>query len=254
MATSSSSAAISPNRLTATSIAGIRSVIENGFTRYAIAPASRARSTSSRWEKAVRIDDRRDALRRDLGGRVDAVAARHLDVHDHQVGSQALGEFDRLLAVAGLADDLVALLAQHLGEIHADERLVLGDEHAARLWRRPSVTRSWRTLSREQPQISDRGAVTGAAGRSSMVGNRTANALVSQLAEETDSKPVQCEFESHRGHQKDQLKGYKPSSVGFGSSISPQSARRNSYAGMSMTRRGARAGVEDRWAPASPRG
>jgi hypothetical protein len=26
-------------------------------------------------------------------------------------------------------------------------------------------------------------------------------ALVSQLAEETDSKPVQCEFESHRGHQ-----------------------------------------------------
>lgn len=25
-------------------------------------------------------------------------------------------------------------------------------------------------------------------------------ALVSQLAEETDSKPVQCEFESHRGH------------------------------------------------------
>ena len=29
---------------------------------------------------------------------------------------------------------------------------------------------------------------------------RRANALVSQLAEETDSKPVQCEFESHRGH------------------------------------------------------
>jgi hypothetical protein len=26
------------------------------------------------------------------------------------------------------------------------------------------------------------------------------DALVSQLAEETDSKPVQCEFESHRGH------------------------------------------------------
>ena len=27
-------------------------------------------------------------------------------------------------------------------------------------------------------------------------------ALVSQLAEETDSKPVQCEFESHRGHSR----------------------------------------------------
>src|SRR3954471_17339547 len=35
-------------------------------------------------------------------------------------------------------------------------------------------------------------------GGSSMVVGR---ALVSQLAEETDSKPVQCEFESHRGHQ-----------------------------------------------------
>ncbi len=28
-------------------------------------------------------------------------------------------------------------------------------------------------------------------------------ALVSQLAEETDSKPVQCEFESHRGHHRE---------------------------------------------------
>ncbi len=36
-----------------------------------------------------------------------------------------------------------------------------------------------------------------------MVGGR---ALVSQLAEETDSKPVQCEFESHRGHQITQLR------------------------------------------------
>src|SRR6476646_7626746 len=35
-------------------------------------------------------------------------------------------------------------------------------------------------------------------GGSSMVESR---ALVSQLAEETDSKPVQCEFESHRGHR-----------------------------------------------------
>ena len=31
-------------------------------------------------------------------------------------------------------------------------------------------------------------------------GRRNRPALVSQLAEETDSKPVQCEFESHRGH------------------------------------------------------
>jgi hypothetical protein len=37
------------------------------------------------------------------------------------------------------------------------------------------------------------------------VGGRSQQALVSQLAEETDSKPVQCEFESHRGHQEHQF-------------------------------------------------
>ncbi|CFS05585.1 Uncharacterised protein [Mycobacterium tuberculosis] len=44
---------ISLNRLTANSIAGIRSLMLKGFTRYAIAPASRARSTRSRWLNAV---------------------------------------------------------------------------------------------------------------------------------------------------------------------------------------------------------
>ena len=36
-------------------MAGIRSLFWNGFTRYANAPASRACSTSSRWENAVTI-------------------------------------------------------------------------------------------------------------------------------------------------------------------------------------------------------
>ena len=66
-------------------------------------------------------------------GRVDAVAPWHLDVHDHQVGLEALGQLDGLLAVAGLADDLVALLAQHLGQVEPDECFVLGDEDAVRL-------------------------------------------------------------------------------------------------------------------------
>ena len=61
----------------------------------------------------------------------DPVQHRHLDVEDHQVRAQLLGEVDGLLAVAGLADDLVALLGQHLGEVHADECLVLGDDDAA---------------------------------------------------------------------------------------------------------------------------
>jgi hypothetical protein len=48
---------------------------------------------------------------------------------------------------------------------------------------------------------------TGAAGRKARILYREVlPALVSQLAEETDSKPVQCEFESHRGHIQDQLR------------------------------------------------
>jgi hypothetical protein len=46
---------------------------------------------------------------------------------------EALGEVDRLLPVAGLADDLVAFFAQHLGQVQPDECLVLGYENAARL-------------------------------------------------------------------------------------------------------------------------
>lgn len=74
----------------------------------------------------------RDALGGDLRGRVDAVAPRHLDVHDHEIRPQALGHLDGLLAVSGLTDNLIPLLAQHLGEIESDECFVLGDEYAAR--------------------------------------------------------------------------------------------------------------------------
>ena len=45
-------------------------------------------------------------------------------------GDSDRAKLDRLGAVAGLGDDLVALLLEHLAEIHPDERLVLGDEHA----------------------------------------------------------------------------------------------------------------------------
>ena len=69
----------------------------------------------------------------DLGSRVDTVATRHLDVHDHQVGLEAFGQLDGFLAVAGLADDLVAFLPQHLGQVEPDECFVLGDEDTVRL-------------------------------------------------------------------------------------------------------------------------
>ncbi len=54
-ATSRSSSFSSVNRETAISIAGTTSLLLNGLTRYAMAPASRARSTRSRCEKAVSI-------------------------------------------------------------------------------------------------------------------------------------------------------------------------------------------------------
>ncbi|KQX28060.1 hypothetical protein ASD29_22935 [Streptomyces sp. Root1295] len=54
-AISLSSAFSSANRETAISMAGTTSLLLNGLTRYAMAPASRARSTRSRCENAVSI-------------------------------------------------------------------------------------------------------------------------------------------------------------------------------------------------------
>ena len=106
-------------------------------------------------------------------------------------------EIDRLLPVARLTDDLVALFGEHLDQVHPDQGLVLGDEDTVRLFGVRSVTRSWVHIVVRSVQRPRDHATRGhplwweAAPRS---------ALVSQLAEETDSKPVQCEFESHRGH------------------------------------------------------
>ena len=45
-------------------------------------------------------------------------------------GRCSVDQLDRLLAVAGLADDVVALFGEHLGEVEPDQRLVLGDHDA----------------------------------------------------------------------------------------------------------------------------
>jgi len=47
-------------------------------------------------------------------------------------------EPDRFAAVSGLGDDLVALLFEHLTQVHADDGLILGDHYAHRRGR-PSV-------------------------------------------------------------------------------------------------------------------
>jgi hypothetical protein len=111
----------------------------NGFTRNAIAPASLARNTRSRWENA-------------LGGGY-AVETRHLDIHDHQVRPQALGQLDGSLAVRRFADDGVAVFLEHLLQIEADQCLILGDHDAKRGLVHP-LSVSWTstlTLGRTYP-------------------------------------------------------------------------------------------------------
>ncbi|BCR44798.1 Uncharacterised protein [Mycobacterium tuberculosis] len=39
-----------------------------------------------------------------------------------------LGQLDGFLAVAGLADNFISLLSQHLGQVHADERFIFRDQ------------------------------------------------------------------------------------------------------------------------------
>ena len=71
---------------------------------------------------------RGDPLGRDPLGGGDAVQDGHLHVQDDQVGPLALGQLDGLLPVGGLPHDVVPLVDQHLREVHADQRLVLGDD------------------------------------------------------------------------------------------------------------------------------
>ena len=63
----------------------------------------------------MRTAARRSA--RDLLGRREAVEARHLDVEDGQVGAEVLDQLHRLVAAAGLAHDLVALVLEGLLEV-----------------------------------------------------------------------------------------------------------------------------------------
>ena len=80
---------------------------------------------------AERCEDehRGPALARDLPPR-QPVEARHLDVEDGQVGLELTDQLDRLVAAAGLADHLVALLLEGLLQVEADDGLVLGDDDA----------------------------------------------------------------------------------------------------------------------------
>ena len=70
------------------------------------------------------------ALGADLAGGGQAVEPGHLDVEDGEVGREVAHELDGLVAAAGLAHDLVALLLEGLLQVEADDGLVFGDDDA----------------------------------------------------------------------------------------------------------------------------
>jgi hypothetical protein len=96
------------------------------------AARARAQRVDDEVVQAERREDQ-DAVARQAARRLDAVHARHADVHEHDVGVEALGERDRLVAVAGLGDHGdPARRLEHGLEARAHERLVVGDEDAER--------------------------------------------------------------------------------------------------------------------------
>ena len=72
----------------------------------------------------------RDPLRCDPLRRGDPVQPGHLDIEYDEIRAKLFGKLDGLLPVPGLANHVVALLAEHLCEVEPDQRLVLGDDNA----------------------------------------------------------------------------------------------------------------------------
>jgi hypothetical protein len=60
--------------------------------------------------------------------RLDAVLLRHHDVHADDVGFQSLDHLDGRQPVAGFADDVVFLAAQHAAQDAAHHVVVVGDD------------------------------------------------------------------------------------------------------------------------------
>ena len=75
-------------------------------------------------------EHRGQPLARDVSGGGEPTEARHLDVQQRDVRAKVAHELDRLVAAAGLADDLIALLLEKLLEIETNDGLVFGDHHS----------------------------------------------------------------------------------------------------------------------------
>src|SRR5262249_6412527 len=77
-------------------------------------------------------DNRGNTVTRDPRTRLDPVHHRHLHIKDHKIRAKLLGQLHSLPAITSLPRNLIALLLQHLLQIEADKRLILGNQHPAR--------------------------------------------------------------------------------------------------------------------------
>src|SRR4029079_14320300 len=83
----------------------------------------------------------------------EAIHPRHLDVEDGQVWLQIADERDRIVATAGFAADVVALLFEGLAQIETDDCLILGDHNTNRHWRQSLL--NWFGLEWSGRQVSE---------------------------------------------------------------------------------------------------
>ena len=102
----------------------------NGFTTYARAPASLARSTSSFWLKAVSSTTGAMWFLLSFSAAEMPSSCGILTSMITRSGTQLGGERDGGLAVACLTDDVEAVVAEDLDDVEADERLILRDDDA----------------------------------------------------------------------------------------------------------------------------
>ena len=73
------------------------------------------------------------AIAGDVAGRVDAAHARHVQVHDDDVGSELAHDPHGLGAARRLADDLDSLLLEQVAEACPEQVVVVDDQHAERV-------------------------------------------------------------------------------------------------------------------------
>ena len=119
---------------------------------------------------------------------------RHRNSPNCKIRSVLSNQFNWALAIECFGDDVVTEFLQHLHQVHADDGLILRNNHPG------GHVAHGATLRTQRKMISAR--------RTSRVFGATHNARhycvavapVSQPVEEAVSNTVQCGFESHPGH------------------------------------------------------